>query len=121
MADSQLVTILKTLNYDNETIRAMTAAAEGVEIAKVEARAAGLTELKTPLQCAAQGGRTAQRLKHLAGRLYSASLGSGAGYRLPMNGQHCDPYEIDRHIAHCSVSTRMELKSALRELRLIPA
>jgi hypothetical protein len=120
MADShsQLVNILKTLNYDNDTIHAMTDAAEGVEIAKVEARAAGVMELKSPLQCAAQGGRTAQRLKHLAGRLYSAS---GCKYRLPMTGEKCDPFEIDRHISHCSISTRMELKSALRELRLIPA
>jgi hypothetical protein len=113
-----LVDTLKLLGYDNDSIRTITQAAEVAEVERISASRRDLTQLLTPVQAAAQSSRHAAQLKQLDGMISHAS---GCKYRLPKDGRHVDPFEVDKAISSASIETRMHIKSGLRALGLIPA
>jgi hypothetical protein len=112
-----LLNVLKSLGYEESAIKSIMSAAESARIEKVEASRAALTELKTPLQAAAQSARHSAQLKHLDNRIFQAS---GGRYRLPKD-THVDLLEVHMHIKAAPILARAEIKSGLYALGLIPA
>jgi hypothetical protein len=111
----KLFTVLQTLGYGADEIRAAQSAIEGVEIENVRAARdrVGMTEL-TPMAAAAQSPRHAAMLKQTLGLIKTASR---YRYELPLD-RPVDLNEVSLHIQGGSIENRMAIKSNLAQLGL---
>jgi hypothetical protein len=120
---SNLTAALKGLGYSNDSIRRIEKVAEtekAAEVALLRAvadRHAGMVDLMTPMQCAAQSERHAAALRQVDGAIYHAS---GCTYRLPAN-QKVGMYDVDKAIRNAPLESRLSIKGQLHALGLIAA
>jgi hypothetical protein len=117
MTNHNLIDVLKSLNYNDSSIKKIVAAAEAAEMESVRASRGDMTELLSPLQVAAQGPRHAAQLRQLDSAIFHAS---GAKYRLPKD-RPVDINEVEAAIRGASITSRMNIKSSLHALKLIAA
>ena len=118
MSDQNLFQVLKTLGYRNDSIRAITAAAEGAEaaeIGKMQAeRDRSMTPL-TPIAAAAQSPRHAAMLRQTLGIIRHASRHM---YELPLD-RPVNLNEVSAAIRGGSIENRMAIKGNLAQLGLV--
>jgi hypothetical protein len=113
---SRLTTILKSIGgYSNAEIKTIASTAEGVELERIQASRGNLTELKTPLQCAAESPKNARLLREVATMIRHMSA---QRYSLPMD-KPVDLDAISQAIRGADVVSRCAVKSKLHELGLV--
>jgi hypothetical protein len=116
MSDQQLLSLLRGLGYSATAIKAISAAAEAVEIESISSRRGDLTQLISPVQAASQSARHAAQLRKFDQTIFHAS---GCKWRLPTDGSLVDELELNRAIANAAIDSRAAIRAGLYELGLI--
>jgi hypothetical protein len=112
-SNHHLLDVLKTLNYGDDEIRSIMAAAESAKAEKIGKLAASRgTELPSPVSAAAQSPRHAALLRQTLGMIRQAS---GQTYSLPLD-KPVDADALAIAIRAGSIENRMAIKSNLARL-----